>query len=481
MQKKLIFSMTLVYLLTACIGTLADKPAQPTLQTVSPAHSTHLLTPANYATAAQPTPASTATATRTRVPPTSSATPVSLEPITPEITRLCPEQPEVSLTKLGMRDKVLVVELYDKASGQKLSPSETGAVVVTFDNPIPQSIPNTTAKDGLTLVRYYPAADGQSIELVYEDPEERQRQVWRSSWDGQHQWKVEEYELEPLPDNQSRLELWDGKYLVYEWHLAYPAEGIYAHPLSMHDRKTGKVWQLPPFPDKTRLLRAFNVNGMPYLLYLEEKQTSVSTTPIETYRTTLEFAFYNLNTFTVMPLPWLSEKDAVDWLTTHFWYSDGLFSVLVARPYGLDLGLGLNLETLLDTKTYDEVMQAVHLPLENYLVNLFQGAYLQTRNGMVLLPQPKRDIPAVLYFLDFQDFRLRDYCYSIEDPRATDSYTSFAVSGNERFVAFTKAQIGTASNPGGKFIQGIDILDLDTGRFARLSDVNFGVIGWIRR
>ncbi len=477
MRKRFLPPIVLLCWLTACNIAPVEEPTQPVIDTPTPTQSTTPVAPTVTLTSTPTMPAFTATetATVTLVPPTVTATAATLKPITPEVIRICPEKPEVPLEELGLDpNEFLVVELYDEVTGRKLSPSETGAFVVTFDNPIPQPVPDTAARDGLHLVRYYPASDRQSIVLVYEDPEQRHRQVWRSTWDGQRQWKVEEYELEPLPANQSRRELGEDKYLIYEWTPDDPSRGIYSRPLSFHDRRTGETWSLPTFPEKTIILKSLIMDGVPYLVYLEEKRESLSEPA------TYDFTLYNLVTLDAMPaFQWLSGKRWAYWLTVHLDYlGDEYFTMFVTRSYGLDLGIDLDLETVLAPKTYEEVMQAIYLPGGEFSVNLFQGGYLRSRNGMVLIPQPMENIPISFYFLGFQDLTLRDYCYTVEDHRSTLLYTSFRTSVSERFVIFTDTQFGSADNPGGQFIKAVEILDLDTGHFASISDAQFNVIGW---
>jgi hypothetical protein len=214
------------------------------------------------------------------------------------------------------------------------------------------------------------------------------------------------------------------------------------------------------------------MNGIPHLLYMEEKRVSLSTSP------TYEFFLYNLDTLTAMPaVQWLSGRNDVDWLTAHLFYlSKGYFNLLVTRFYGLDIGIDLDLETVLAPKVYDDVMQVIYLPEGEYSVNTFSLQFLDSQPKIVLLPRQMRETHIPLYLLDYQEMVLTDYCYSVQE----DLFKSFAVSASEKFISFTKSQLGSNDYPGGEWIQAVEIVDLDTGHSAIVPDANFGVIGWIK-
>lgn len=480
MRRRFVLNIIFLCWLTACSSKAFDKSTKPVIDSPTPIHLSSPTRLAKILTSTSTVPVSSVTkvATSTLTPPVVTITTDIKKPITPQIVQLCPNQSETTIENLGLdQNEFLVVELYNETTGKKLLPSETGAAVVTFDNPIPQQVPNTAIKDGLSLVKYYLAADQRSIELVYEDSEKLHRQVWRSSWDGKYQRKVEEYDLVPLPANQSRWELGDSQYMVYEWNPNDPSTGIYSHPLSMHNRKTGESWNLSFFPEKTIILTSFILDGEPYLVNLEENRAGSSLS------TAYNFSLYNLTTLEKKPaFQWLSGKDWVDWLTAHIVYlGDEHFTIIVPRTYGLDIGVDLDLGTILSLKKYEEVMQAIYLPGGDLSVNLFQGGYLHSKNGMVLIPQPINDMPRPLYFLDFQGMNLQDYCFFLEDPRTTSLYATFVVDPSDRFIAFTKTQFGLPDNPGGQSIKAVELLDLETGYFASFPEANFGVIGWAKK
>jgi hypothetical protein len=464
MQKyRYLYFVVFLYLLAGCVNTPASSSPQPALTTTP-----SLASPAATSSPIRLIPTATATvvATNTLPPLTLTATSNLITPgaNTLEIVKVCPDQPEVPLAELGLADKVLVVELYDQMLGQPLSPSETGAVIVPLDNPVPQQVPNTVSKGDWKLVAYGPSSDRTGLNLTYEDPTGQFRQVWYSSWDGQQQRQLDEYELEVLPESQYRVGLGDGKSLVIE----SDPESLGEHPVSIYDSATEIEREIPPFPENTHIEWWGIIDGVPYMAYFVEEDRING------------FALYNLDTFTSIPaFQWLNGKEWVYSGDLSIWGTRDFFVVEVAQSYGLDLGWGLNLQTIMSADEYNNVMQTFYLPggdIPGGMVNL-QTAYLVSWPGIMILRPPATDVPMPVYFLDLQNMILRDYCHSFENSGFDLIFTSFEVAPDERFVAFVALK-WMAPDAGGNTIDMVEIFDLETGRFVRLLDANFDVIGW---
>lgn len=294
MQRyRYLYFVVFLYLLAGCINTPASSSPQPSFVTTPSQVS--LTSPAATPFSTKPIPTATATVVATNMLSLSTLTatsnPITPEVITPEMVKVCPDQPEVPLAELGLADKVLVVELYDEVLGKPLSPSETGAVIVTLDNLVPQQVPNTASKGDWKLIAYGPSSDRTGLNLTYEDPTGQFRQVWYSSWNGQRQWQLDEYELEALPESQYRVGLGDGKSLVIE----SAPESLGEHPVSIYDSATEIEREIPPFPENTHIEWWGIIDGVPYMVYFVEEENANS------------FALYNLDTFTSIP--------AFQWLT----------------------------------------------------------------------------------------------------------------------------------------------------------------------
>ncbi len=406
-----------------------------------------------------------------RVTPTATVSPSPtsppvLTPIKPEIVRLCPDNPAVPLDEFGLEDYYLVVRPYDPLVGE-VEPETSGAVVVPLDHPVAQVIPGSRGRQGWKLVDYKPAADGQSVELDYQEADGNRWQVWRSSWDGQQQVQIAEFTLEPLPERESIYQSYYYHRIDEHWLAAMKSdlETGTRYPMTLYS-STGERREVPPLPEGAYVRSFFYLNGV---LYADVMQG------IEVDKTFL----YNLETFTITPIfRWLWDKEHVFNVNTEWIFKDNLAYIHTARLYGADLGIGLNVDTIKSNIPYNQVMQPFYLPgaEEDYMI---VGGFLENPPGYLYYrPDFNRDISPV-YFLDFNALTVTDYCYSGADFVTFSVWSHHSVSPNQRFVAYTHGELGVEGNP--DKINRVEILDLYTGEIATIPNADFDVIGWGRK
>lgn len=477
MRKPLPFILFIAIWLAACRGTptlglaLTETAATQNYRSVAhTADSSSQLTPtpltlkpsvATPTPSSSPSPMQTPSATITPTPiPTLLAQAPTLAAIWPEITPLCPQQPEVLPESLDLENFILLVSPANSLPG-KTSPPFT-AFIVPLDTLVMQPVPNTTIKDGLDLFRYDSSSDGRTIELRYGNDNNEHFQIWHSSPDGQDQGLVDDY---PLPKDHGYFLIDENRYFLYREDLKNNS----GYPTAIYDRATDeKIVDFPPFPDGTNIRDIFFLVDAPYMLYYQGSNID-------------DVGLFNLDTFTSIPVfQWLIGKDWVYSLNMFFLYHDGLLDVIIPRSYGMDLALNLDLYRVQSDKAYEDVMQAVHFPGPNTSELASEMILIDKPRGLLVSRYIKEQTYVKVYYLDFQSMSLQDYCYQIENwYYSSDNVVEAYVSPDGRYVAYTTYVWPVGDTPAS--IISLRILDLKTGEYANIPDANYVVKGWLTK
>lgn len=452
MIRHIIIIISMTFGLVGCIDThiISDTPLTSTTHTP-----TNTITPIPLPLVTIPaklSPSATVISTPTPLNLGDLPTPI-ITNITPKLQIICPTQPEVPLEKLGIDSYMFLVTKYDKEKGYQ-KPEETGALVASLDTLIPKQVPNTISKNGLRLVSYSFSPQDGLLWLSYKSEDNKKESVWLSTWDGKKQWELYEEEYTSPHFNSILI---DNRVLfrIYQPDL----KEIYEKPISLKNLKTGVTHLFPSFPENLVIKDYFFMKDNFYLIYALGEDLD-------------QFTIYNdANQTSMQAFQWLDDKEWIDFSNTGIYFQEnGLFLVRVVRPYGLDLGIDLNLDTVMQSKVYEEVMKAIILPGAEIPVFPGSTSGILLSNGMLIVRYTSFQANIThIYRLDFKDMVLNDYCFE------TDS-GSIAISPDERFIAITTFHFGTVENPG-YFVKDVVFLDLKTGFWSKLKDVDYEVIG----
>ena len=209
---------------------------------------------------------------------------------------------------------------------------------------IPEPIPGTTPKKGMLLWYYTATPDGQWVDLKYGSQEVNRIEEKLSSWDGK------EYR-----------ELYSGDYADFGYKFLYQENLLIIldelnngfRPITIRDLGTGTEREIPSFPE----------NGYWSKVFYVTQDDEYNWIFWQGGRGDDRLYLYNdFDQTTVPAFPWISEP--AGWLTaTPYRDADGKFGIYAVRPYGLDLATGLDIQSVLEASSYDEVMKKFS-PLE---------------------------------------------------------------------------------------------------------------------
>ena len=265
---------------------------------------------------------------------------------------------------------------------------------------------------------------------------------------------MDEYTLE---ENHLRKRIDEDRYLLIRYDPA--TQSFY--PLKVYNKVTGEIQDLPPFPDDIQRIDLILLNGDYHILYIQGGDID-------------DVVLFNLDTFeSTLVFQWLIDQ-GLAFIYTWIYYEDGYFYVLVDKSYGMDVGIRLGLETITNITSYEDVMQPIHFSESE--AHIYGLQFINDPSGIFIMRMGEGRNP--LYFLEFQTYTLKEFCYSIEDV-FLDYYTYYSLSPNEQYMVFSKLKYALGNNPDA--LISVEILNLNTGEFATIPDANYIVKGLIHK
>lgn len=403
------------------------------------------------ATSAQPQEIVTATLSSRDTPLESTPwAPTTQKVAYPEVVKACPDEREVSLEEIGLNPSTrLIVASFDRVSGL---PIKDGLFMISGDDPEPRQIPGTIPNEGWLVGNFGLSPDDEWLLFQRWMEGTQERHVWISSLDGERQWEL------------ATISLKEWAYWVSEKEVlieGIPEGRALSHdamnPLYSIDPFTGEMRSFPPLPEEAVFLDYFGVDGTSYALYYVGFQT---------YE---ELALHDYSSGTSTPiLPWLVGKDWVNFHTGGPGVGlDGLLDITVNRPYGFDFAKNLDLDSIREPKSYQEVMTAVMLP--EGPPDFAEWSLGEELSIVERTAHEDEEAPTWFYVLDYDKMILKDYCLDVEFMSNPED-----ISVDGRFVAITYLEGPLGSHP--LYAKWVLILDLETGRFARIHKTQ--AIGW---
>ena len=399
--------------------------------------------------------------TETIISPPPSASPTSQSESTPNqeaagfLSRsICPANREVSLSNLGLSSRMNLVVL-------PLDATIWGDVDIAYSILSPNAseeelITEIAPPKGWMNRNYTISEDGKWVSFIrWETENFSNRELLVSSLDGSKQIVVMK-----LPNIYTHSSWLSNNKLaitgVFDPDDQSPPSYLYV-PIKVIDPFSLEEQTLLPLPDEDMSrdqLFVFTENQLVYNLY------SLGHSPIE------KFILYDYaNDLSYPVFQWLAKRDDLSLINLRAFYVGNSFSVVVTRPYGLDVSLDLDLNALKSYPDYEHTMNELVLPKEILPITVY--AWIHSTNSL-LLSETNKDIdnpkPLEFYSLDYNDKLLKNYCLQI--PTNLDGIFP---SPDGHFVAFS-------SQANNSLKGGITVLNLDTGFITIIEE--FHMIGW---
>jgi len=268
-------------------------------------------------------------------------------------------------------------------------------------------------------------------------------ELWVSSIDGQNQWRVKEDIALPT---------------AAEW-LNDELIGVYRYEPSAIVNPFTKEWQ--PLPD------AESISVESYLAHLSPDGKQV----LHLGENNNEYGWYVSD---YQPgvikrvFPWIDDLTSFDPIefvmyTNAFWLSTGI-AVITYKPYGLDIANNLSVSQASEKNT---LVYKVALPGENMRTNIMGWSDDASLLALTRYDYEKgQNGPNPFYVLDPHQNTLYDFCIDRQL-----IYEKAIFSADSRFVAWT-----LRSSPDSDATREIIVLDLTTGRYTELKDMELR--GW---
>lgn len=390
------------------------------------------------------------------LPPPMSTTQIT-ETSTFEIKTICPTSRIKSFDNLGVPIGVQLAMVGVNENSR--TDYESAYSLLSPDSPEPKIIQGITAPIGLENRAYSISPDGYWIKFSrVEKTNFETEQIIISSLNGANKTFVTHLK------NPNQVITWlsNGNKLVV-WgdpnaKSGDPYDWLDAVPLAIINPDTLESESPESFPlNKERypgMKEVFEDDLSLYILY------SYGGMPFD------EFVLYSYATKSkTQVFQWLTGIDTLFFDNTSFFLQDNTFSVLIEKPYGLDIAIGLTLEDIKRVATYDQIMEKLVLPDE--ALPLKFPIWNLEKNSILFFNGEKLgdSVSHKLFSLDVKRKLIYDYCFKMPE-----DFNRIHLSPDGNFVAFSSPTERSSR---------ITIVNLETGYLSVLE--NYDVIGWGRK
>jgi hypothetical protein len=330
------------------------------------------------------------------------------------------------------------------------------------NDPSPHELLKTDIKSNWPNLSFQGVSPNGERIIFYDVPDEQvQASVWISSVDGERQWKVSDVDSRTTAGWISNSEI------MIQGQLTERESTI---PLMTLNPFTLQTKPLAALPDTVWFLSFFTLDDDAYALYYDPFYQSASG------GTTDGFFLYSYRTGqSAMIFRWLDEERWVepDRFTIYsqirvIFNDNGLETMIIEKPYGMDLGGRLDLVQLSAEVEYSDVMKPIILPEggPNMRLSVLAPQIFAIDRYDRFQAEPRS---SQFYVLDLTTLTVNDYCLD----RGHASPVARA-SIDRRFVAWTVYDLEGGFQNAKETL----VLDLASGRIAKIPGVEF--LGWVR-
>jgi len=409
--------------------------------------------------------------------PPSSITPNSLPPTdqslgnTPgriiiNVEHICPDERIVPLSTLGFStDYRIIVE--DKNSSQggflMLGGSDTVLVPITNASPDPGYHYEflNTSPDGEWFLFHKVLHDTFDAAL------------WISSFDGEQQWQL------ISNDTRDAVAWVSNDEIIIASRLN---ERENATPILLINPFTLEKVSFPPIPESGISLEWWNNLDNNYEIYYDKYYELTS----GEYGSRFVIFNYNVNEEQIA-FQWLNDEieffndpSNLFYMFRLFETPDRLISMVMVRPYGFDIAVNLDIDTILTENNYQDIMHPVFLPGEEADMRITWVARTSPIIAFDRLIYGQSEPRSTqFYVINYQAMRMVDYCYDrgylpeamyiSTDEKGHTGIVSYA-SPDESYLAWNIYNLEDGN------VVGASIIDLETGYVSHIANVE--IYGW---
>jgi hypothetical protein len=409
--------------------------------------------------------------------PPSSITPNSLPPTdqslgnTPgrlliNVEHICPNERIVPLSTLGFSTDYRIIV------GEENS-SQGGLLMLGGSDTVPIPIANTSPESGYHYKFIRTSPDGKWFLYYKVLIDTFQAELWISSFDGEQQWQLISNDARDAVGWVSNDEIIIASRLN---------ERENATPILLINPFTLKKVSFPPIPESGISLEWWNYLDNNYEIYYDKYYELTSGEYVK------RFVIYNYNTNEgQIAFQWLNDEmeffndpSNLFYMFRLFETPDRLISMVMVRPYGFDIAVNLDIDTILTENNYQDIMHPVFLPGEEADMRITWVARTSPIIAFDRLTYGQSEPRSTqFYVINYQTMRMIDYCYdrgyipqTINTSSDEIGHTSIVsyVSPDERYLAWNIYNLEDGN------VVGASIIDLETGYVSYVQDIE--IIGW---
>jgi hypothetical protein len=368
--------------------------------------------------------------------PTLSVTPIDSNILELEVEKICPSNPEVPFSDLGMPNNLALLTVPEKTLGGDIShPLSNDVLSYSGTNNFPSKLTEIRKGDEDGIIGLNISPGGIWMAITRWNNNKSEISLWVSTIDGQRQWKVKDItqyqDIEWVNDNEILI---TGSPQESEYERGVPIED--KMPLFSVNPFTLETRDLAPLPSGTTYeYHSYNViDGHPYVLFREKKSPNIYLYDYDAAVTTRAFLWIDFSD----PTAGVVVKD------------NGLYDVALDKD-GLEFATDLTLNQITEINKYDDVMKQLYVKGKKFAPSLFTPRgkyYLAALHDD--LADPNQSVSYYLY--DYKANILKDYCLHVGGGFVD-------ISPDEKFASYTFY--------GDKDVAGyVMILNLETGYYS---------------